>query len=385
VVFSSTQRGGAEEYALTVASAAVKEGWEVHASFPKTEGTTTLIQDFRVKGVSYHCLKITEPSVRKFRPVTEYLPQFAQTVALLLKIKPDVVMVNLPWPDQCLGSILACGFLGIPTAVVFHLIPYCFPFSSNKLKFYNWARCRNQQWIAVSKNNQKFVSESFNIPLDEVLCIYNGTKVISASLNCAHKYINTLRRQLRQELGVPENSRLALTVARLHPQKGYSDLALVIPEIIEEFKDVKFVWVGDGEQQEYLINKVREYGVEDKVLFLGYRSDVPRLLKSADLFVFPTFYEGQPLALLEAMAHKLPIVASEASGIPELIENKVHGLLFRTGDSCHLLEALRWALRHPDCMQQIAQNAQLRVQEFSEEKMVKETLGVLRKLSCSSL
>jgi glycosyltransferase involved in cell wall biosynthesis len=155
----------------------------------------------------------------------------------------------------------------------------------------------------------------------------------------------------------------------------------VIPHLIKEFPDVKFVWVGDGELREDLINKVREYGIEDKVLFLGYRSDVPRLLKSADLFVFPTHYEGQPFALLEAMGHGLPIVTSDASGIPELIENRVHGLLFRTGDSCDLSEALRWALMHSDSMKEMARNAQQRVQEFSEERMVKETLGVLKKLA----
>jgi glycosyltransferase involved in cell wall biosynthesis len=214
-----------------------------------------------------------------------------------------------------------------------------------------------------------------------VLCIYNGIKVKPTSINCTNEDITTLRRQVREELGVDETSQLALTVGRLNSQKGYNELVQVIPHLIKEFPDVKFVWVGDGELREDLINKVREYGIEDKVLFLGYRSDVPRLLKSADLFVFPTHYEGQPFALLEAMGHGLPIVTSDASGIPELIENRVHGLLFRTGDSCDLSEALRWALMHSDSMKEMARNAQQRVQEFSEERMVKETLGVLKKLA----
>lgn len=381
VIIPSTQRGGVEEYALTIASAAVQEGWDVHTAFPQTNGTASLIQDFTVKGVRYHCLEIAETSVRKLETFREYFLHFARTVSLLLKIKPDVVQVILPLPHWCVGSILACGLLGIPTVVVFQLISCCISFNSKKLRLYDWVRARNQQWIAISENNRKLISESFQIPLHEVLCIYNGTKVISASINCDDEDIATLRRQVRQELGVPETSRLALTVGRLHPQKGHSVLVPAIPHIIREFPEVRFVWVGDGELREYLINKVREYGVEDKVLFLGYRSDVPRLLKSADCFVFPTDYEGQPFALLEAMAHSLPIVTSDASGIPEVIEDRLHGLLFRTGDSCDLLETLRWALRHPDRMQEIARNAQLRVQEFSEERMVKETLGVLQKLS----
>jgi len=104
------------------------------------------------------------------------------------------------------------------------------------------------------------------------------------------------------------------------------------------------------------------------------------LLQASDLFVFPTYFEGQPFALLEAMAYGLPIVTSKASGIPEVIAHGIHGLLFRTGDRCELLETLRWSLRHPEEMRVMAENAQLRSQDFSEEKMLKETLEVLQQL-----
>jgi glycosyltransferase involved in cell wall biosynthesis len=214
-----------------------------------------------------------------------------------------------------------------------------------------------------------------------VLRIYNGAKVTSTEIDGNQEERTTLRHQVRQELGISETARVALTVGRLDSQKGYNDLIPVVPHIIIEFPEVRFVWVGEGKQRDYLVNQVRDYGVEDKVLFLGYRSDVPRLLKSADLFVFPTHYEGLSFALAEAMTHGLPMVTSNASSIPEIIEDKVHGLLFRAGDSCDLLEAIRWALRHPDQMQEMAQQAQLRVQEFSQEKMIQQTLEVWQQLS----
>ncbi|WP_244329404.1 glycosyltransferase family 4 protein [Tolypothrix sp. PCC 7910] len=103
--------------------------------------------------------------------------------------------------------------------------------------------------------------------------------------------------------------------------------------MVEEFADVKFIWIGEGEQHKYLFKKLKECGLEDNVLFLGYRSDISRLLKAADIFVFPTHFEGLPFAPIEAMAHDPPIVASDASSIPELIEDKVHGLLFSVGNS----------------------------------------------------
>jgi glycosyltransferase involved in cell wall biosynthesis len=92
-------------------------------------------------------------------------------------------------------------------------------------------------------------------------------------------------------------------------------------------------------------------------------------------------HEGHPNALLEAMAYGLKIISSDASSIPETIKHKVHGLLFRKGDSCDLLENIKWALRHPEDMQKMSYNAKLHLaNDFSEEKMMKETFGILENL-----
>ncbi|MBO3460912.1 glycosyltransferase [Aetokthonos hydrillicola Thurmond2011] len=380
IILPSTQRGGTEEYALTIASAAVKNGWDVHAAFPEITTTATLVQTFEEKDVYYHSLNISEVNNYRFKTL-KYILQLFKTLILLFKIQPDVVQINLPGFDCCFGSILACGWLRIPTLVVFHLFLDRAYFSEHKLKLYAWARARNQQWTAVSEYNRRLVSESFRIPSNEVLLIYNGVNTKEVDNKNKSEGIVDIRYQLRQEIGVPQNSILVLTVGRLHSQKGHKDLIPTIPYLIKDFPDLRFIWVGDGEEKENLVNQVRRYGVEDKVFFLGYRSDVSRLLKSADLFVFPTHFEGLPLAVLESMANNLPIITTEAASIPEVIEDKVHGLLCKIGDSCDLLEALRWALEHPDKMKQMSINAKLRVQEFSEDRMVQETLSILQKLS----
>lgn len=285
------------------------------------------------------------------------------------------------WSTFGIGIILACGLLKIPTAIVFQLYPFPFVFHRLKRSAYRWARARNQRWIAVSENNRKLISDSFQARPNEILRIYNGVKESSLSSDTDPLRHNELRRHVRRELGLSETTRLLLTVARLDEQKGYDYLIPAIPHITKEFEDVRFVWVGEGEQKESLVEKLSRYCVLDKVLLLGYRSDVPRLMKSADLFVFPTHYEGHPFTLLEAMVNGLPIVTSDASGIPELVEDKIHSVLSRAGDSCDLLEALRWALRHPERMQDMARNARRRVRDFTEERMVSETLAVLDTLS----
>jgi glycosyltransferase involved in cell wall biosynthesis len=378
VASPSPERGGVEEYAITIAAAAVQEGWEVHAAFPQTQGTTSLIHDFTHRGVHYHPQHIYPIHDARLQGIGQNFRRLSQAIALLLTLKPDVVMVNLPLPVQSLDMILACALFKIPTAIIFHSIPERLSFNKHKLRLYHWAQTRNQKWIGVSEYNCKLVCESFQLAREQMHCIYNGVKLISDS---AQLDSSAIRGQVRQELGLSPSSRIVLTVGRLDLKKGYGDLASAIPEIAREFPDTRFVWVGEGQHRDMLTQKVRQNGIEEHVLFLGHRTDVPRLLKSADLFVFPTYYEGMPFALLEAMAHNLPIVTSDVCGIPEIIEHRSQGLLFRGGDRDDLIKTLGWALRHPDQIQGLALNAKQRVQDFSEEIMLKETLEVLQKLS----
>lgn len=380
IISPSTVRGGVEEYTLKIASAALAEGWDVHVAFPQAVGTASLIHDFTQKGVHHHTLNIAEVGDRKFFKPLNHLLRFIRTIALLLKSKPDLVQINLPNARHGFGSIIACGLFKIPTVVVFQLVQHHFLFSSTKKRLLAWARSRKQQWVAVSKNNQELICRSFNVPLSDVYCIYNGANLQLSSNVSRSKDSNLSRHQLIDELRLPDKTLLLLTVGRLSHQKGYNILISAIPHIVRDFPNTTFIWVGEGEQRIFLTSKLREYNVENKVIFLGFRSDVLTLLKAADLFIFPTLYEGQPFAVLEAMACGLPIVTSSASGIPEIIENKVHGLTCRTGDSCDLLEKIRWALKHPQDMQEMAQKARLRVQEFTEEKMIKETLYLWKSL-----
>lgn len=370
MIFPSTLRGGVEEYNLTASRGAVKHGWDVHAAFPKAEGTHSLVQDFVESGVVYHPLAIAEHN--NWLPSSaRHLPRLLRTLRLLIALKPDVVQITLPAPDHCLGSILACGMLKVPTVVRFGLV---LPLESGinrwRIKAYRWVRSRCQRWIVISQNNRSLLAKMFEIPEGEITCIYNGSKPKEIPA-LDGEYRRELRSQVRSELKLPEAAKLLITVGRLNFQKGYSDLVPVIPHVVENFPDVCFVWVGDGDLRAAIETQINDYHVGSKVLLLGYRSDVPRLLQAADLFVFPTHFEGgQSFAIAEAMACGLPIVTSNASGIPEVLHHHIHGLVFKVGDSCDLLESIRWALRHPDEMRAMAENAKTRAQEFTEEKMI---------------
>ena len=371
----STQRGGAEEYALTIASAAAQAGWQVSVAFPQTDGTASLQQDFREINIPYYPLAIAD---MRAQYVGASLLRLSRTIALLLRLKPDVVLMVLPFPSFAFSSLIACGLLSVPTALVFQLVPAKISLSQGRLRAYTWARARHQTWIAVSAHNRALIGESFRMPPEDVQCIYNGIPLPPASSDKDDTL--ALRLQVRQALKIPDSSTILLTVARLHPQKGHNYLVPIIPTLHQAFPQVKFIWVGEGERQDILRQQVMDQGMTAQVLFLGHRSDIPRLLKAADLFIFPTYFEGMPFAILEAMAYGLPIVASATGGIPEIITHQQEGLLCRTGDSHALSETILWALGHPKAMRKMASHAQQRVQAFSRKAMIQKTLGVLNEL-----
>ena len=398
IIMPAQNRGGVEAHGLVVGAAAQRLGWQVEVGFPKLPGTQRLADDFESASVRYQPLAIGETEVRAAATLSELIKtspvrlrawiekpwQFIRVLVCLLRwrsrspnvARAEVVLINLPWADKGFTSLLACALLNQPVAVVFHLIPWQLDFPRWKRWVYRWMRRRNQVWIGIAENNRQLISLSFNCPAKAIACIYNGVSLPErATVDCAKP-----RQRLRTELALSNDSFILLTVARLDAQKGHDYLIPAIPHLIRQFPKIRFVWVGSGEQQASLEAQLIDYGVRSSVSFLGYRQDISELLRAADLFVFPTYFEGFPFALLEAMAHGLPVVSASVNGIPEIIEHQTHGLLTRKGDSCDLLESLRWALDNPEAMQKMAERAALRVRDFSQEKMVAETLSLLEKM-----
>lgn len=405
IIIPTRSRGGVEAHGLVVGTAAQRSGWQVEVAFPKLPNTQRLIADFETQHVRYRPLAIGETEVRGANTLSELIKtvptrvlawiekpwQFVRVLACLLKSRPDVVLINLPWADKGFTSLLACALLNQPAAVVFHLIPWPLEVSGQKRWLYEWMRRRKQAWIGISENNRQLISATFGCPVGEVIRTYNGVPLpnrvgpqphqadLRADLKADLRA--DLKANLNGELNLPEESVILLTVARLDAQKGHNYLIPAIPHLVQQFPKIHFVWVGQGEQRALLERRLEDYGVRSSVSFLGYRQDIEALLRASDLFVFPTHFEGFPFALLEAMACGVPVISANANGIPEIVEHRTHGLLTRKGDSCDLLEALRWALHNPQAMQKMAERAALRVRDFSQEKMVAETLEVLEKRS----
>jgi glycosyltransferase involved in cell wall biosynthesis len=408
VIVPAMERGGAETYALKVAASAAPL-WKVEAAVTRTPATRSLIHELEGEGVScrpfpipkshflamadeprwknvplpksgliLRTLFLAQRATLQVREAWHAAVQFFQTAVVLISARPDVVLLNICWPTFGMGMILACACVGMPTAVVFHSHPFPFSFRSSKVRLYNWARRRRQTWITVSDSNQRLICGTFHLREADVIRIYNGISLPAKVTGAARR---ALRAHVRDELQLPRSARLLLTVGRLDANKGHGDLIMAIPHLLREFPDLRFVWAGEGPNRQSLTEKLKEYGVLTSVLLLGYRTDVERLMSAADLFVLPSRFEGFPFTILEAMAQGLTLVSTDAGDVPEMLRDGVHGMITRVGDSCGLLEALRWVLRHPARMSAMARNARVRAADFSQERMLRETRAVLASLA----
>jgi len=131
------------------------------------------------------------------------------------------------------------------------------------------------------------------------------------------------------------------------------------------------VIAGDGVQRGDLEDQTQALGLADAVVFAGFRTDVPALLRAADVFVLPSLLEGLPNTALEAMSVGLPVVATRVDGVPEAVVDGETGLLVPPEDSAALAEALGKLLAEPGTRSAMGEAGRLRAEtEFSVERML---------------
>jgi glycosyltransferase involved in cell wall biosynthesis len=160
-------------------------------------------------------------------------------------------------------------------------------------------------------------------------------------------------------------------VARLDPQKGLGDLL----EAAARVPDASFVVAGDGPDRERLGETARSLGLHDRVCFLGHRDDVPDLLRSCDVFVLPSLYEGFPLSVLEAMAAGKPVIATAVGGTPEAVSDGETGFLVPPGDPSALAAAIRAVLSDPVLARRLGSAGRERAcRTFSAAEMVRHVV-----------
>jgi glycosyltransferase involved in cell wall biosynthesis len=179
------------------------------------------------------------------------------------------------------------------------------------------------------------------------------------------------QRAFRAKLGLPSEAFIGVFVGRLTPQKAPEFLVDTWASIPWKAVANKLLLIGEGEKQMLLEKRIKENGLEDSVVLTGKVENVEDYLKAADVFILPSVTEGMSMALLEAMATGLPIVASRVSGTVDVIKDGENGLLFESGDREGLIRCLRAVTASSALREGLGEKARETVeQRFSLDRMV---------------
>jgi glycosyltransferase involved in cell wall biosynthesis len=242
---------------------------------------------------------------------------------------------------------------------------------------YRWAANLVDAFIAISEQVGQALVDVIGPIGHKVAMIPNGVDTERYGLANAAGHVDRGRvaGAVRAELGLDDETRLIAMVGTLKEVKGHCYMIRAMTELAPRFPDLHLLLVGDGELRASLEAQVADATLSHRIHFMGSRSDVPDLLAASDLFVLPSLWEGLSMALLEAMATGLPIVASEVSGTVQAIVPGEHGLLIPPGEPRAIVDAISALLSDPDRAHKMGAAARARVNaEFSARKQAQDHL-----------
>jgi glycosyltransferase involved in cell wall biosynthesis len=176
----------------------------------------------------------------------------------------------------------------------------------------------------------------------------------------------TRRCELRAELGIDPAETVVVTVANLRVQKNYPNLLAAAARTVRDDPSVRFLAVGQGPEAAAVAARHEELGLGQRFVLLGYRPDAVAVMAAADVFVLASDYEGLPVALMEALALGLPVVATAVGGVAETVTAEA-GLLVPPGDSEALAAALQVVTRDPERRAELGRGAAQVGESFSAE------------------
>jgi glycosyltransferase involved in cell wall biosynthesis len=290
---------------------------------------------------------------------------FKHLVEYIRRHKPDVVHTQLETSD--IFGTLAAKHLGIPSVSTVHTLDI--PSKKRRTYWRNFLRWHILGWfaqrvIAVS-NITRDVYLKLGISSKKLVTMYNGIdlKVFTQKgSRASHK---------RKILNLPPGCVVITTVAVLREPKGIQFMLQALPAIVKVVPNLFYVIVGDGDYRMALEELSNQLNIQEHVIFLGHRTDIPEILAASDLFVFPTLQDALPTVLFEAMAVGLPIIASAVGGVPEIIHHQQNGVLVPPADTSSLAETCIHLLSDGEYLKQISASALRTVKEkFDIQKQI---------------
>lgn len=183
---------------------------------------------------------------------------------------------------------------------------------------------------------------------------------------------------LRAEYNIPQERPIIANVAALAQQKDYFTFIDTVELLLKEGVDACFMGIGDGPQKAEIFAYAEKKGLKDKIVFTGFRTDIPKVLPEIDILLFSSETEGLGTTILDAYAAGVPIVTTNAGGIPELIKHRETAYLAEVKNPQSLASGVLAVLNEAGLAQQFRENGKQHVQQFSNTETARKTLEVYK-------
>jgi len=350
--------GGQEMYLINIISRLDRNSFDIHIACPKENALIRELE--KIKDISFCDLSMAH----KFDLIS--------IIKLWYYIKInhiDIVHLNggrAGLIGRIAGIFTSAKIVFTPHSLIFD---YRQSYNSIRTTFYILIdrllnKCTDYI-VAVCYEQTDRIKNLNHISNNKIVTIYNG---IDENLF----YPSKTNKSLLNELDLKDNIPVIGFIGRLVHQKGVKYLLKACGGI--DYKNWQLLIVGDGPEKDQLMAFSKKQNIENKIIFSGERSDIPSILSIFDIFVLPSLFEGFPLSILEAMAVRLPIVATNINGIPEAIQHKNNGYLISPQDNQELASVLDYLLKNPYERKRIAKNArETYLKHFTLKKMMTNT------------
>ncbi|MBN2401405.1 MAG: glycosyltransferase family 4 protein [Spirochaetes bacterium] len=295
----------------------------------------------------------------------------AGKISKLLK-KTDAKILHMHTSHAHSLGYLANCFYKVPVNIVSRRVD----FKPGKNFFSRLKYGFPDKYIAVSKAIRDILI-NYGMSEEKITAVYSGVDLI--------QYKNIKSDYLLNEFSMLPNIKKKVklaNVAALTHQKDHATLLRAVGIIIKKFNNFILFITGDGELKDSLIKLRDRLGLGDHVIFTGFRNDALNLIDFADIFIMSSRLEGLGTSIIDAMALKKAIIATDTGGIPELIRNEENGILVPRENSEELAGAIVKLIQDKSLRRKLSRCAFKDAQDYSIENTVNKTIDIYRDLYC---
>lgn len=231
------------------------------------------------------------------------------------------------------------------------------------------ARFFTSRLISVSNELKEYLIH-LGYPAKKIETIHNG-------LDCRQLSVTKDRTELLKEYDIDNNTFIIGTTSRVEREKGHQYLLLATKALINKGLDVRLFIIGDGGLLEKYQGEAAKLGIDQAVIFAGFKSDAINYINMFDVFVMMSLNEGVPIAILEAMCLSKSIVSSKVGGIPEVIDSGQNGILVASEDADACAEAIYNIYQDKSFREKLESGANKKAQQyFSADMCAEKTLAL---------